>query len=83
MQPKEDPEAKKDRLRERRISLIERRNAAEQSASGLTSDLRGVYGLSGLSLFGVPGAKPKPAAAKTYYGPLPYSGLNRGEPGRA
>ena len=52
MGPKEDPQAKKDRERERRLSLLDRRQAAEKTAGGLTSDLRSVYGLRGLSMFG-------------------------------
>lgn len=56
MGPKEDPEDKKTRLRERRLSRLERRDAASQTASGLTSDLRAVYGLRNLSMFGTPGS---------------------------
>ncbi|GGE29969.1 hypothetical protein GCM10011360_17550 [Primorskyibacter flagellatus] len=50
-------------MRERRLSLLERRDAASQTAAGLTSDLRAVYGLGNLSMFGTPGtAKAKPKA---------------------
>jgi|GEM_PF-5736452 len=52
MKPKEDPKDKAARLRERRITDVERQKATEQAAGGLTSDLRAVYGLRGLSLFG-------------------------------
>lgn len=50
MTPKEDPEEKKARLRERRQSELERNEAANETASGLTRDLRAVYGTS---LFGM------------------------------
>ncbi len=52
MGPKEDKDAKKDRMRERRLSLIDRRDTAEQTATSLSNDLRAVYGLKGLSMFG-------------------------------
>lgn len=52
---KEDPADKAARLRERRITEVERQKTTEQSASGLTSDLRAVYGLRGLSMFGASG----------------------------
>ena len=64
MGPKEDPEAKKDRERQRRMSVLDRRETSEEAAGGLTSDLRAVYGLKGLSMFGARGTS-KPAAAKT------------------
>lgn len=53
MKPKEDPKDKAARLRERRISEIEQRQAAQQQASGLSSDLTSVYGFTGrgLSMF--------------------------------
>lgn len=57
MKPKEDPKDKAARLRERRITDVERQKQTEQSAGGLTSDLRAVYGLRGLSMFGA-GSKP-------------------------
>lgn len=50
MKPKEDPKDKAARLRERRISEIEQRQAAQQQASGLSSDLASVYGFTGLGL---------------------------------
>jgi len=46
MTPKENPEAKAERERERRLAQKERRRATEELASGLTSDLRSVYGMS-------------------------------------
>ena len=61
----EDPEDKKNRLRERRQSLLERRDSAETSAGGLTSDLRAVYGLSGLSMFGMKGKSKGSTATST------------------
>ncbi len=60
--PEEDPEAKKDRLRQRRLSMLDRRETSEEAAGGLTSDLRAVYGLKGLSMFGARGTSKKPAA---------------------
>lgn len=63
MGPKEDADAKKDRLRERRLSLLDRRETAEETAGGLTSDLRAVYGLRGLSMFGKRGNSVAPPPA--------------------
>ena len=48
MKPKEDPADKAARMRERRLSEIERTQSTEDSAGGLTSDLRAVYGMKGL-----------------------------------
>lgn len=45
---KEDPKDKAARMRERRITDIERQKTAEQQASGLTSDIRAIYGMKGL-----------------------------------
>ncbi len=42
--PKEDPADKAARLRERRLSELDQARTAEQTASGLASDLRSVYG---------------------------------------
>jgi len=36
------------RLRERRLSEIERTQTTEDTAGGLTSDLRAVYGMKGM-----------------------------------
>ena len=61
--PKEDPADKAARLRERRISGIERDTATQKTAADLTSDLRSIYGFRGIPLnFGTVGAvaKPKP-----------------------
>lgn len=46
MTPKENPEDRKARELERKRASMERRKATEELAAGLTSDLRGVYGLS-------------------------------------
>lgn len=46
--PKEDPKDKAARLRERRITDIERGQTAQESASSLTTDLRAIYGMKGL-----------------------------------
>jgi hypothetical protein len=43
--PKEDPSDKKARLRERRLSEIERQQSSEGNAAGLAADLRSVYGM--------------------------------------
>jgi len=50
MKPKENPTDKAARLRERRMSEIERTTQAEKGASSLTSDLMAVYGMK--SMFG-------------------------------
>lgn len=42
--PKEDPEARAQREREKRIAAGERRTAAQQSAASMTSDYSAVYG---------------------------------------
>lgn len=44
--PKEDKDAMRARKRERRASMMERRDAAEDQAYGLTNDLRSVYGMA-------------------------------------
>jgi hypothetical protein len=46
--PKEDPEDKAARLRERRITDVERSEATQRNAAGMTSDLATIYGLKGL-----------------------------------
>jgi hypothetical protein len=56
MGPKENPEDRKDRERQRRSATLDRRESAETAAAGLTTDLRAVYGLRGLSMFGAQGA---------------------------
>ena len=45
---KEDPADKEARLRERRITDVDRQKSAEQNADGLTSDIRAIYGMKGL-----------------------------------
>lgn len=60
--PEEDPQDKKARLRERRMSLLEQQRAAQANALDMTNDIRGTYGLGGLSLLGARGTattKPK------------------------
>ena len=51
MKPKEDPAEVAARLRERRMSLADQEGATQKQASGLTSDLRSVYGPSLFSMF--------------------------------
>lgn len=63
MGPKEDPKDKAERLRQRRIAEIDRMGTAQQNASGLTTDLRGVYGLRALSMFGMGGGPGKTTQA--------------------
>ncbi len=58
--PKEDPADKAARLRERRLSELEQDQAAQEQAKGLSSDIRAVYGLRALSMFGTPG-RPAPS----------------------
>lgn len=55
--PKEDPQDKAARLRERRLAQLERRRAAETNASGSTRDLGAVYDLRALSMFAQPQAR--------------------------
>lgn len=43
--PKEDPADKKARLRERRLSEIERMGASQNNAAGLSADVRAIYGM--------------------------------------
>ena len=43
--PKEDPADKKARLRERRLSEIERMGATQDNAAGLSADVRAIYGM--------------------------------------
>lgn len=65
--PKENPEDRKARLRERRISEIERSTATQNTAGDLTADLRAVYGLRGIPLqFGSAPPPPTPKPKPTY-----------------
>lgn len=50
--PKEDPEAKAQRERERRLAQIDKSRTAQDEAEDLTTDLRAVYGLSALRSYG-------------------------------
>lgn len=54
-QNKEDPADKAARLRERRVSLLENRRAAQETSKGLTTDVGSVYNLGALSMFGQKG----------------------------
>lgn len=67
--PREDPADKAARERERRLSELDRNTAAQKNAGGLSTDLRSVYGLRSMSLFGTPG-KPGPAAPTTPTTPI-------------
>lgn len=69
--PKEDPNDKAARERERRLAELDQNAAAQKDAGGLTTDLRSVYGLRSLSLFGTGGIAPKPVVQKS---PLPGPG---------
>jgi len=70
--PKEDPADKAARLRERRVSELERAAAAQKQAAGLSSDLRAVYGLRSMSLFGMPGTgSAKPARQMSFAPSIP------------
>ena len=55
--PEEDPKEKALRLRERRNARRDRNAAAQEEAADLSTDLRGVYGLRALSMFGNRGTK--------------------------
>lgn len=50
--PKIDPAELAAQQRERRLSLIDQKNAGQSQSAGLTSDLRSVYGPSIFSMFG-------------------------------
>lgn len=52
MQPKEDPEIKAARLRDRQIAERELTTSSEKLASGLTSDMQRFYS-RGFSMFGM------------------------------
>lgn len=62
---KEDPADREARLRERRLSLLENREAAQGTSEGLTKDYGSVYNLGALSMFGKAGKKKATAAAPT------------------
>lgn len=65
--PKEDPVEKQERLRQRRVAELDRRRATKDSAESLTSDIRNVFGLGGVSMFkrrlGIVGGIPKASIA--------------------
>lgn len=46
--PKEDPEARRQREREMRVSAAERRRAGQTSAASMTTDFSSVYGARSL-----------------------------------
>lgn len=52
MTPKEDPETKAARLRDRQIAERELTTSSEKLASGLTSDMQRFYS-RGFSMFGM------------------------------
>jgi len=52
MAPKEDPEAKRSRLRERKLASQERTDSTEELAAGMTSDIGRLYGPR-FSMFGM------------------------------
>jgi hypothetical protein len=74
--PKEDPQAKADRLRERRLTELDQTAAAQDQAAALTSDLRAVYGLKGLGRGGAfRPASPTVGSSNAITGPKAYGGL--------
>jgi hypothetical protein len=62
MKPKEDPQDRAARERERRITDVDRRQSSEKGATSLTTDLRAIYGLRNLPMFGTRGAGVAPKA---------------------
>jgi hypothetical protein len=56
MGPKEDPQDKAARLRERRLGEIDRNNATQANTRSMTQELAAIYGLRGNmgSFMGVP-----------------------------
>jgi hypothetical protein len=51
MGPREDPQLKADRERERALAQRERTLSTQQAADDLTTDYQNVYGRRGISLF--------------------------------
>lgn len=49
MGPKEDPADRAARLRERRISELERMRAAQENAAGMGAEMRSIYGMKGVT----------------------------------
>lgn len=78
--PKEDPQAKADRERDRRLAEIDRRDSAQQEADDMTTDLRSVYGLSALSMFGRSGSKRETRRGNFLAGKLRQSIFSREKP---
>lgn len=54
--PEEDPKDKRERERQRRMSVLERRQSAQKNASDMTNDIARVHGLGGLRNLGATGA---------------------------
>ena len=50
MTPKQDPAELARMQRERRLALIDQKSSTQKEASGLTSDLRAIYGPSIFSM---------------------------------
>ena len=71
--PKEDPKDKAARERERRMTELDRARAAQKEAAGLTTDLRSVYGLRSMSLFGTPGVPMGPSTG--FIPPFSFGGV--------
>ncbi len=62
--PKEDPADRAARLRERRITELERGETAQETAAGLTSDIRAIYGSQPGTAAGQPMRPLRPASGK-------------------
>ena len=61
--PKEDPADKAARLRERRMTELERGVSAQDNAAGATTDIRAIYGSQPKTAVG--GQTVRPLAGKT------------------
>lgn len=57
--PQEDPADKAARLRERRMTDVERAKSTEESAAGLSADIRSIYGQKTGNKASSPYAPPK------------------------
>ena len=65
--PKEDPNEVAERQRQLRLANVERTAATEAQASGLTSDLRAMYGTGRMpSMFSGAAAAPASTPAPSY-----------------
>ena len=75
--PKEPADAKAERLRERRLAELDRNQATQQLATGLTSDIRGTYG-NRVSMFGMSSVARMPSVTPgSLFGFKPVKGLSR------